>query len=260
MGRIRMWPTWYEMNGGCYPSVQHDETDLRFFRNVFLYFGINVPNDEDAAIKDLLAMAREGNTNAADMISYAIGYEPDSFKVRCAARPPEFRENQIRFWEENGMDWDETMLYGRVPARRMLEGSPEWRLLAMFAAIDGSGHRCTGGDDVYEDDVVLIRPYPPDGDEPTLVFKPSGYSMQWYKYPWRSPLQSENLSMGEIRRILRLAVEHIAYGRKIPNGTTSEILALPQRYLYDLPGGIARDLFETALGAPTNRTEDVTDW
>ncbi len=264
MSNIRSWPDWFDMTGGK-RSVprERSETDLRFFKDVFLYLGINGPKDEDAAMRDLLAMADEGHTSAADMISFAIGYEPDTFKPRSAARPPDFRDNQIRFWEENCIDWDETMLYYKVSYRFMLSSSPEWRLLSMLADISVWGFSYDSPkSDVwgnYEDDVIRVQPHAPDGDQPTLIFKPSGYSMQWYKYPWRCPLQSENLSMGEVRRILRLAVEHIAYGRSIPKGTTAEMLALP-RHLYAPPADIAGDLYQTAIGAPTNRSDDRSNW
>lgn len=264
MSDFRSWPDWFDMTGGKrYEPCKRSETDLRFFRNVFLYLGINTQKDEDAAIRDLLDMAHEGNGNAADMISFAIGYEPDTFRVRSRPWPPDYKKQQIRFWEENDVDWDETMLYHRIPYRFMLSSSPEWRLLSMLADISvwGFSYDSPKSDEWgnYEDDVIRVQPHAPDGDQPTLIFKPSGYSMQWYKYPWRNPTQSENLSMGEIRRILRLAVEHIAYGRSIPKGTTAEMLALP-RHLYAPPADIADDLYRTAIGAPTNRSEDDSDW
>ena len=263
MSNLRSWPDWFDMTGGKrYEPCERSETDLRFFKDVFLYLGINGPKDQDAAMRDLLDMAREGNTNAANMISFAIGYEPDTFMVRSPFREPTFRDEHIRFWEEHDIDWDETMLYYSIPSRDMLTFCPEWRLLSMLADIDvwGFCYNSPKGDKWgnYEDDVIRVQPHSPDGDQPTLIFKPSGYSMQWYKYPWRCPLQSKNLSMGEVRRILRLAVEHIAYGRPIPMGTTEKMLALP-RHLYAPPADIAGDLYRVAIGAPTNRLEDASD-
>ena len=44
----------------------------------------------------------------------------------------------------------------------------------------------------YEDDVICIRPYdwgfeeePEMVSRPNLLFKPAGFNMGWYKYPWR---------------------------------------------------------------------------
>ena len=44
---------------------------------------------------------------------------------------------------------------------------------------------------------------------PNLLFKPSGFNMGWYKYPWRRADMSENLSVGEVRRIWRLCIDHL---------------------------------------------------
>ena len=76
--------------------------------------------------------------------------------------------------------------------------------------------------------------------------------MGWYKYCWRSPEQNENLSMGEIRRVFRLCVEHIAYGREVPNGPTKELIAVPM-HLYEPPEDIREDLEEVARYAISNR-------
>ena len=60
--------------------------------------------------------------------------------------------------------------------------------------------------------------------EQNLGFKPSGFNMEWYKYPWRSPMMSENLTLGEIRRIWRLCIDHLLTGRTFEPGPTSRLL------------------------------------
>ena len=78
--------------------------------------------------------------------------------------------------------------------------------------------------------------------------------MGWYRDAWRDAEQSENLTVGEIRKVMRLCIEHIAYGRKIPDGTTKELVAMPM-HLYDPPEDIADALVEMAKRAPCNMLE-----
>ncbi len=139
--------------------------------------------------------------------------------------------------------------------RYMLEMSPEWLILMMLMNIDEYGDcydtaRMTE-DGCYEDDVILTRRDNQDEvGPPTFVFKPSGYSMGWYKHAWKSPEQSENLSIGEIRKILRLCIEHLAYGREIPKGTTKELISLPM-HTYVPSDDIADAMFSVARTAST---------
>ncbi len=139
--------------------------------------------------------------------------------------------------------------------RSMLETSPEWLILMMLMNIDEYGNcydsvRMTV-DGCYEDDVMLTRRDNQDeAGPPTFVFKPSGYSMGWYKHAWKSPEQSENLSIGEIRRVLRLCIEHLIYGREIPNGTTKELISLPM-HKYAPSDDMADEILGIARTAPT---------
>ena len=260
----RYWPDYYEMENWLDAEPfgeEYDEIDARFFRDVFQYFGIGTARDEDAAIRDLLDMALQGNRNAADMISYAIGYEPETFLARF---PDRTAEEEAKHISDRSADDPRRMFY-EVADERMLGESPEWRILMMLAHIDPWGccddpeHENDEGG--YEDDVMFTRPddqYNPG--PPTFVFKPSGYSMGWYKISWRSAEQSENLSIGEIRRVFRLCVEHLAYGREIPEGPTKELISAPMR-LYEPPEDIREDLERVARGAMTNRIGWVcTSW
>ncbi len=241
-------------------SDEFDEIDARFFRDVFQYFGIGTERDEDAAIRDLLDMFKEGiSCNAAEMISYAIGYEPEAFLARFPDR------SDVEAGPMSGEDPDDSRrMYYRVADWKMLEDSPEWRILSMLTRID-SGGLCkdpdrSNGEGGYEDDVMFTRadsksvPRPP-----TFVFKPSGYSMGWGGYAWLCPEQSENLSMGEIRRVMRLCIEHLAYGREIPKGPTKELISAPM-HLYAPPEDIRKDLEEAARGALSNHIGRIFTW
>lgn len=251
----RPWPGRCEMGRWIVGELfgeKYDGIDARFFRDVFQYLGIGIERDEDAAIRDLLDMALQGNRNAADMISYAIGYEPDTFLDRLpdlteeekARRPLRVRGNES--WRIHYPVADDTML----------DQSPEWKMLRMLMRIDRRGlcddpdHENDEGG--FEDDVVTTRAGFDSLGPPNFVFKPSGYCMSWFRHAWRVAFQSENLSMGEIRKVMRLCIEHIAYGREIPVGPTKELIAVPM-HLYEPPEDIREDLEEVARYAISNR-------
>ncbi len=235
------------LDGEPYSDYYRGTEDGRFCIDVFRYFGIATERDEDAAMRDLLDMAENGSTLAMAMISYAIGYERDTMRLRLPDHPT----------DDGPEPSDDPTPYG-VAGRNMLEDSAEWNLLMMFAYIDGCGNtydRNRLDQEGYEDDVLCIRP---DDDSmygaPTFVFKPSRYKMGWYRDAWRDAEQSEKLTVGEIRKVMRLCIEHIAYGREIPKGTTKELVALPM-HLYDPPEDIADALQEMAKRAPCNMLE-----
>ena len=122
-------------------------------------------------------------------------------------------------------------------SRPSLQDGAEWRLITNLTDSGYYGEcyledRCndSGG---FEDEVICIRPFdwgydedPVRASRPNFLFKPSGFNMEWYKYPWRSPEMSENLSLGEIRRIWRLCIDHLLTGRTFEPGPTSGILRL----------------------------------
>ncbi len=222
--------------------------DGRFRADVLQYFGIGMPRDEDAAIKDLLDMAQGGSPIAMEMISYAIGYERDTMRIRMPTDPTQ---------EGTNISDDPTPYW--VPDSISLGDSPEWRLLSMLTRLDPDAfsydREHQGPNGGYEDDVLSIRPYEYcEYGEPTFVFKPSGYSMSWYQHAWRDPEQSEILTIGEIRRVMRLCIEHIAYGREIPEGTAKELISLPM-HLYEPPEYMADALTDMAKRAPCNLLE-----
>ncbi len=240
------------LDGEPFSDYYRGTEDGRFCIDVFRYFGIATERDEDAAMRDLLDMAEGGSTLAMAMISYALGYERDTMSLRLPDHPS----------DDDPESSDDPIPYG-VASRNMLEDSPEWNLLMMFTYIDGCGNtydRNSLDQEGYEDDVLCIRP---DDDSwcciPTFVFKPSGYMMGWYRNAWRCPVQSEKLTVGEVRRIMRLCVEHIVYGRDIPQGTTKELASLPM-HLYEPPADIADALLEMAKRAPCNMIELESDF
>ncbi len=234
----RPWPT-YEDLAEC-PSENRDDMDRRFYRDVRLYFGIGIERDEGAAMRDLLALVGGGYRNAADMISYAIGYEPSTFLARY---PDDVHDDT--YWELHPIaDW------------KMLEDSPEWRILMMVAGFDEKGvcqnPERRNGYGGYEDDVLCTRPKECDSGRAKLIFKPSGYTAGWRGRSWRSSIQNENLSMGEIRMVLRLCIEHLVYRREIPEGPTKELILAPM-HLYVPSADAEAFMLEAARKAASNR-------
>lgn len=99
------------------------------------------------------------------------------------------------------------------PSRPSMQDGIEWRIITnlirsgYYGECYGDSVNDSGG---YEDDVIPIRSYswadenitdPGILARPNLLFKPPGLNMEWYKYPRCGVEMSENLSMGEVRRI-----------------------------------------------------------
>lgn len=59
----------------------------------------------------------------------------------------------------------------------------------------------------FENDVFFVNPYYWGDDEsieeePNFVYKPTGYELQWYKYPMRDSYANKNLTLEEFMDIL----------------------------------------------------------
>ena len=72
---------------------------------------------------------------------------------------------------------------------------------------DHYGHN-DNGDDCYETDTFIIRPYYWGEDEtiadlPNFVYKPTGLEICWYKYPMRNAFSNKNISVKELKKILK---------------------------------------------------------
>ena len=72
---------------------------------------------------------------------------------------------------------------------------------------DGYGYY-EGLERCFENDVFVIRPYYWGDDEeiaalPNFEFKPTGFTISWYKYPMRNAFASDNISTEEFLEILK---------------------------------------------------------
>lgn len=209
-------------------SELDDSFKGRYWRAMFRYLAIGTKRDEESALREMLELSEEGFFLADDALVFMTDFHPESYRQRY----PMHTEKQLKVLNHVRYKHDPRASYYRVADGDLLEISVEWMILTLITGLDEYGYTFykarenkEGG---YEDDIIYthiddqFKPNPP-----TFVFKPSGYSMGWYKYAWRSPEQNENLSIGEILRIWRLCIEHVLWGREIPRCSTEEILKLP---------------------------------
>ena len=221
-------------------AARHVEPDLGYLLAVWYLAGRPVPRDTGKALEYALDAAECGSEEAAGLVAVMLDapLSTDDDK-RPDIDEAELEELKAR-WGRHMNDYGRMCLDQRpfIPASRpSLQDGAEWRLITNLTDSGYYGEcyledRCndSGG---FEDEVICIRPFdwgydedPVRASRPNFLFKPSGFNMEWYKYPWRSPEMSENLSLGEIRRIWRLCIDHLLTGRTFEPGPTSGILRL----------------------------------
>lgn len=107
------------------------------------------------------------------------------------------------------------LLFGRsrgsFAVDRSLQDSFEWEQLINMSDSDFYGHtsnKCKENDvSGYENEVFAIRPYWWGDDDalqaqmPNFLYKPTGFEIRWYKYPFRDSYMNKNLSVTKIKEI-----------------------------------------------------------
>ena len=197
-----------------------------------------------------------------------VGHHPPTDSMRCRGYSEGELEDALAHADGEYNEYGAMCFRQRpyaAPCRMSLQDGLEWRMI-MCLTDSGSygetydeGHENDSGG--YEDDVICIRPYdwgteeePERASRPNLLFKPSGFNMGWYKYPWRGADMSENLSVGEIRRIWRLCIDHLITGRTFGEGPTAGFLGMePERI--EVPEGMKERVDAVLTIADAN--EDV---
>lgn len=108
---------------------------------------------------------------------------------------------------------------GDFKVDRVLQDSSEWNRLISLSDSDFYGYTSIkdiendGGG--YENGVFTIRPYwwgdddAPQAQMPNFLYKPIGFEIRWYKYPFRDSYMNRNLSIDKIKEIFWHCAESI---------------------------------------------------
>lgn len=69
----------------------------------------------------------------------------------------------------------------------------------------------------FENNTFIINPYYWGEDEevmkePNFVFKPTGFTIDWYKYPLRDSYSNKEITFEELKEILRICKESVIVG------------------------------------------------
>ncbi len=107
--------------------------------------------------------------------------------------------------------------YG-FPDRELVD-SAEWRDLLEVTGSDSYGYtnleqaNPRGG---YENNVFAIRPYwwgDEDNEEeceaPNFLYKPTGFEIRWYKYPFRDSYMTEDMTSEQVLETFKKCVESV---------------------------------------------------
>ena len=94
------------------------------------------------------------------------------------------------------------LLFGNSRGNFLIERGPWEDVFYDFLhdnGFDGYGYKNDSTDLVFENETFSIRPYYWGDDEtiaelPNFVYKPTGFTISWYKYPFRDAYASHDIS------------------------------------------------------------------
>lgn len=101
---------------------------------------------------------------------------------------------------------------------RNLVNCREWNTLLEVARLDFYGVS-DDGNYGFDNDTFTIRPYywgedEEEADKPNFLYKPTGFEIRWYKYPFRDSYMNQNLTNKEIKKIFRNCIVSIQNKRE----------------------------------------------
>ena len=88
---------------------------------------------------------------------------------------------------------------------RILQDNPYWHELLNMCKLDEYGRDQQGLG--FENDTFAIRPYNWDNEKdplPNFEYKPVGFMMEWYKYPFRASYMNMECTVSDVERIFGL--------------------------------------------------------
>jgi hypothetical protein len=101
---------------------------------------------------------------------------------------------------------------------RSLVNCKEWETLLKVCECDGYGYtkdkkqeNKRGG---YENEMFCINPYYWGDDEdiavlPNFIYKPTNFTIDWYKYPFRDSYMNKQLTEEEIKKIFQKCCDYV---------------------------------------------------
>jgi len=108
---------------------------------------------------------------------------------------------------------------GAYPIEDMTAFSGIFSILLYEAGLDDYGHPDGDGPHVSENDTFEIHPYCwcdregcpqcDTGEQPNFLYKPTGFEIQWYKYPMRDAYMNQRVSRREFMDIVNKCVESL---------------------------------------------------
>jgi len=172
-----------------------------------MYFsGRFVKRDIEKAYQYMLTAARNDESEARQWIGFFLDDEKDA----VIGEEAEERNSTIRFYHRSIRSFN-------FPDRSLVD-CPEWIVLLDICDLDG--HCCCCSEDLassrggFENDTFAIRPFYWNDDKteseiPNFIFKPTGFEIEWYKYPFRDSYMNRRLNEKQIRHIWRLCIESV---------------------------------------------------
>lgn len=257
---------------GLVECVRHEFPEWGMLLAVWMYIGRIIPRDQDKALLYAVEAAEDGCDDAADLVALMVDHIPSTDRIRGDWKSGEELKachTRCRKRMDRREDLCKKQRPYTAPSKESMEEGIEWRILRALTKTDCLGftdsesRNDSGG---FEDGVMSIRPYDQEGDgeraaRPNFLFKPSGFNMRWYRFPWIRTEISENLSIGEIRRIWRLCIDHLLNGRDIPSGPTFDIVTMsPDRV--DVPDNLRERVDRVCIASDKREMErlGVVEW
>lgn len=109
------------------------------------------------------------------------------------------------------------MLFGNARGEHGVPRTDEWEeeITRLCTATDPD---YDGYPLFYENDTFVIRGYwwgdevAPEAELPNFHHKPSGFKMEWYKYPLRDSYMSDDIELSDLRDMIDECIESIGGG------------------------------------------------
>ena len=200
-----------EFVSGYERSADMGFADAQYEMGVMLFSGRFMERNLARSYRYLKAAAKSGDEEAKRFLGIFLDEVPEAV--------PSPEEGETIGIYQSPKTFDRGF---NIPTRDLVD-APEWQVLMEITESEYHGHTYiksrrneTGG---YENDVFAVSPfywgeafdrdYEKLSDRPNFLFKPTGFSIEWYKYPFRDSHMSEDLDSNQLRHIWRICIESV---------------------------------------------------